>query len=166
MLFVIGKTTYNMFFHPLAKYPGPRIASATRLWYTKHSLAGTMPFAIQQAHQKYGEVVRIAPDELSYITADAWKDIYGHRSGKPEMQKDPIFYAHLSSGPTSIIRAPRDRHGPLRRLLAHGFSDKALREQEREIQYYADLMITRIKEHSKNGATIDMVAWYNVSIPQ
>ncbi|KAK7746481.1 hypothetical protein SLS53_002440 [Cytospora paraplurivora] len=29
-------------------------------------------------HEKYGPVLRIAPDELSYASAEAWQDIYAH----------------------------------------------------------------------------------------
>lgn len=31
-------------------------------------------------HKKYGPVLRIAPDELSYASAQAWQDIYGSSS--------------------------------------------------------------------------------------
>ena len=47
-------------------------------------------------HLKYGPVIRIAPDELAYIDAEAWKEIYGHRVGKGEVPKDPQFYENAS----------------------------------------------------------------------
>lgn len=37
-------------------------------------------------HEKYGSVVRIAPDHLSYTTETAWKTIYGLRA--VEMEKN------------------------------------------------------------------------------
>jgi len=41
-------------------------------------------------HDKYGPIVRLSPNELSFNTVDAWEDIYGHRHGRPNMAKDPI----------------------------------------------------------------------------
>jgi len=109
-------------------------------------------------------VVRIGPNALSYTNSEAWKDIYGHRSGKPEMPKEKIFYSQMNAGLQSIAGAERERHAHLRRLLAHGFSDKALREQEREIQRYADQLMMRLRERGKLGQEpLDLVAWYNVS---
>jgi hypothetical protein len=32
-------------------------------------------------HNRYGDVVRIAPDELSFTDVRAWKDIYSNRPG-------------------------------------------------------------------------------------
>jgi hypothetical protein len=68
------------------------------------------------------------------------------------------LFTHLFIGST------RDRHGPLRRLVSHGFSERALREQEPLIQSYCDLLMKRLYEHSKGGTEmVDMVQWYNVS---
>jgi hypothetical protein len=125
-------------------------------------LNGTLPFAVHEAHEKYGEIVRIAPDELSYIDARAWKDIYGPRPGKQEIPKDPNFYLNTAVGDLSIIGANSERHGKLRRLLSHGFSERALQDQVPIVQGYIDLFIARLRVLSKKSQPVDMVQWYNV----
>jgi hypothetical protein len=80
---------YNLYFHPLSAYPGPFLACCSRLWYTRALLNGTLPFAVHEAHEKYGGIVRFAPDELAYIDSRAWKDIYGPRPGKQEILRIP-----------------------------------------------------------------------------
>lgn len=153
---------HNVFIHPLSVYPGPRLAAATRLWYCYHAVRGDLREKIFAAHEKYGGSVRIAPNELSYSNPAAFNDIYGHRVGKPEVQKDPTFYTSLSSGPGSIINATRERHGPLRKQASHGFSDRALRSQEHVIKKYADLFIDRLQENAvSKDPTVDMVDWFN-----
>ncbi|KFY23056.1 hypothetical protein V493_06128, partial [Pseudogymnoascus sp. VKM F-4281 (FW-2241)] len=113
-----------------------------------------------QLHTTYGEVVRIAPDELSFTNADAWRDIYGHRQGHLPMPKDMSFYNRPSNGAHSLITADRANHSRQRRLISHAFSDKALREQEPLIKGYVDLLIQRLHERASAGP-LDMVSWYN-----
>lgn len=154
---------YNLYFHPLAHFPGPFFARATRLWYIQEICRGVLTFDLKAIHAKYGNVVRVAPDELAIIEPNAWKDIYGHRAGKHEVPKEPIFYENTSSGRHSIIGAPGARHGEIRKLLSYGFSEKALREQEQLIQGYCDLLIDRLEGLRTRGEEVDIVKWYNVS---
>lgn len=123
-----------------------------------------MLYALHELHEKYGDVVRVAPNELSYTDPEAWNDIYGHRVGKPEVMKDPQFYSSFSSGSGSIISADRARHGHLRKQASHGFSERALRTQEDVIKKYADLMIARLEESATaKRPVVDIVDWFNVS---
>ena len=55
--------------------------AATRLPYIRMILGGRFPQKMKALHQQYGDVVRIAPDELSFIDGTAWKSIYGTRVG-------------------------------------------------------------------------------------
>jgi len=71
-------------------------------------------------HAKYGEVVRTRPNELSFISENAWKDIYMHRQGQKQMAKAG------RSGGLSILNAPDDAHARQRRLLSHAFSERAV----------------------------------------
>ena len=113
-------------------------------------------------HNLHGPIVRIAPDELSYIHPDAWNAIHGHRSaGKTELQKDPGFYGSTSLSEGSLLDAGRARHGELRKMLSNGFSERSLRGQEGIVRSYADLFIEKLGEHGGKG--VDMTKWFNVS---
>ena len=152
-----------LYFHPLAAYPGPLLARSTRLWYTYHLVKGRLPFAVKEAHDRYGPTVRVAPDELSYIGEDSFKAIYGYKHGTGgEMPKDPQMYGNTTAGNLSIFSAPSQRHGQLRRLLSHGFSEKALRFQEPIIQGYLDLFIRRLRDLGAKRDEVDIVTWYSV----
>lgn len=126
-------------------------------------LQGRLPYSVAKLHRIYGPIVRIAPDELVFDDADAWKDVYGIRPGKSEIPKDPKYYNITAAGVESIIAAPASRHGELRRLLSHGFSERALRAQVDIIQDYVDLMIARLRSESRMGS-VDMVKFFNVSV--
>lgn len=52
---VVG-VIYRLYFHPLAKFPGPRLASATQ-WYEFYYdciLFGQYTFKIGRMHEEYG----------------------------------------------------------------------------------------------------------------
>lgn len=57
---------------------------------------GQMPFAVPNLHARYGNLVRIGPDELSLIDPSAWKDIMAPHKGRPLMQKDRQYTVNLS----------------------------------------------------------------------
>jgi len=68
----LGYALYNVFFHPLASYPGPKSAAAS---YVPQFIArgkGNIQY-VKKLHDKYGSVVRIAPNELSFTNPHAWK---------------------------------------------------------------------------------------------
>ena len=54
---LIYTVVYNLFFHPLAKIPGPRIAAATYLYQTYYSIVGGSRYyvRIKELHEIYGK---------------------------------------------------------------------------------------------------------------
>jgi hypothetical protein len=85
-----------VFLHPLRKYPGPTLWCATRLPWCWYQSQGTLNQKLLELHLKYGQTVRVAPNELSFTSDEAWKTIYGPRTN--EMAKDPVFSLHTPSG--------------------------------------------------------------------
>ncbi|KAI1387748.1 cytochrome P450 [Hypoxylon trugodes] len=153
---------YNIFLHPLRNYPGPLASRATGLWRAHKLLSGHLPQIVKQLHDEYGPVIRIAPNELSFIDSEAWKDIYGHH-GSYEMAKDPRFYRFVGNRiPHNVSTAGRELHSVMRRQLSHGFSERSMRAQEPCIGEYVDLLIHRLEEKCSDGKTaLEMRAWLN-----
>lgn len=150
VLALAAHVVYNLYFHPLRKFPGPLAFRATRLAFIRRLLAGTLPFDVARIHEQYGPVVRIAPNELAFLSPEAWRDIYGHRTGTQhgadEFEKSSTFY-RARGIPPNIISESRENHTLLRKQLAHGFSDRAMRDQEPIINSYVDLLIRRLREN-------------------
>lgn len=151
---------YNLFFHPLRRYPGPKLAAASGLYYAWMIVTGRPHERIAALHARYGPVVRISTTQLSFTDPSSWKDIFGHRKqGQPENPKDPIFHAPFRG---NIIGAERDDHRRFRRLLSHGFSAQAMMNQQPLITQYVDLLIQRLHENCEGGLRkLDMTSWYN-----
>lgn len=132
---------------------------ASRIPFSISLMAGRQPFDVLKLHRQYGAVVRVAPDELVFADARAWKDIMGHRSsGEPEFEKANLIRRIFKDQPTTIINARREEHVQVRKQLAHGFSDRSLREQQPIIKTYVDLLIQRLYENCQAGSeSLDMV---------
>lgn len=99
----------------------------------------------------------MSPNEVSYSSSAAWKDIYGHRKGGvPTFAKDPKFYRNpASEDVVDIINASDEDHSELRRIFANAFSDRALKMQEPLFLTYVDKLIAHLQGLvSKNPATI------------
>ncbi|KAF2183273.1 cytochrome P450 [Zopfia rhizophila CBS 207.26] len=155
---------YNLTIHPLRIYPGPLLWRAYRLPWTRSVISGRFPFDALELHKKYGPVVRVAPNELSYTDAKAWKTIYGHHNpateGFSEFDKDRTEYLKPLNGVYSILGGNTVDHARFRRLLSHSFSEKGMREMQGRIQGYVELLIKGLKESAGQGY-IDIVEWYN-----
>lgn len=118
---------------------------------------------INQIHETYGDIVRIAPNELSFAKKQAWQDIHCFRSGHKPFPKNPIWFGDFPGRTPSIITThDHAAHERMRKLLSYCFSAKALKGQEPTVQYHTDLMVRKLRErmHDKSGATVNIVDWY------
>jgi cytochrome P450 len=109
-------------------------------------------------HNRYGNVVRYGPSQVSFISAEAWKDIYGH--GHRQLPKD--ITKDVSKTP-DILNAGDADHAKFRKALSHGFSERSLRAQEPLIKGYVDLLIKKLQDLVASNQPIDMVKWYNLT---
>lgn len=162
VLFVLGKCLYNLFLHPLRSYPGPLLWRATRLPYDWHGFNGTLHNEVVKLHKRYGPIVRLGPDELSFTSSQARKDILAHFPGKEEFPKDLRRNTKSPNGLESILLSHKDNHSRFRRLLSHAFSEKGLRDQEPHIRRHVDLLIENLTRIAKSGEKADMVEWFNM----
>lgn len=153
---------YNLYFSPLAKFPGPKLAACTDILSLYWTSTGQNHYKMKELHDKYGDVIRMGPTSLIYRSAQGWKDIYGHRkAGNGSFLKDPQFYTRGPNGP-NLLNANDADHARGRRLLSHAFSEKALRDQESLIQSYVDLLVERLNgEINSSRGIVDMTQWYN-----
>ncbi|KAH8171754.1 cytochrome p450 domain-containing protein [Sarocladium implicatum] len=154
ILRLAAQVFYNLFLHPLRRFPGPLLWRSTRLAYVYHG-RGYLHRKIRALHDKYGPVVRIAPDELSFNEPEAWDSIYGLRpagkGGLPENEKWVIAYAGTKKAPTGMLSAPWDEHAYLRKTLARGFSEKSMKSQEGMIRSHMDNLMTKVRFEGREG---------------
>ena len=129
-------------------------------------LRGHGPQWIQGLHDKYGSVVRIAPNELSFADKQAWRDIYGPTlTSKYGMKRDDAFFSSFSdeeNTAASIVTPNDEDHRRQRRAFAQAFTKPALTAQEPLIMEHVDLLIQKLTESL--GKPINIMDLYNFTV--
>jgi len=75
-LFLAGWYIWKCFSSPLRKLPGPRVSLFTSLALKLHEFRALRTRYVHNLHLQYGQVVRIAPNEVSFASLGGIKEIY------------------------------------------------------------------------------------------
>nr|WKY18102.1 cytochrome P450 monooxygenase [Colletotrichum cereale] len=155
---------YNAYFHPMSRFPGPRSWGATRLMYSWELIHGRAHKSVLALHKQYGDIVRIAPDELSVCSPEMWREVWGRRKTElGEIPKDDIHYAEAQ---TSILGCPKKQHTRFRRILAPGFTGTAVAEQSPYIKRHVDNFFRKLHSHvaAHGQKAIDLSEWFDFAM--
>ena len=113
-----------------------------------------------------GPVVRVAPKELSFNTAQSWYDIYGLRKNHDVFIKSEFYDGgNFAAESLSVVseRNP-EKHSQMRRYLASAFSDRSLREQEHLVAEVVDEFIARINPmDGEPEKEVELVNMFNLT---
>jgi cytochrome P450 len=122
---------------------------------------------LYNAHEKYGPIVRVAPNMLSFNTVTALKSIYGHSSIARCLQKGQFYTAFpavkgVHNTHNSISKM---EHGFKRRILSVAFSEAAIKGMEGMIINAINTMLEGIgKEGAKGVDMADRFSWLTFDI--
>ncbi|KAL6249853.1 hypothetical protein RBB50_003709 [Rhinocladiella similis] len=133
ILYLLCLAVYRLYFHPIAHFPGPKLAGLTR-WYEFYYelvLKGQMTFHIQELHRKYGPIVRVTPNELHVLDPDYFEELYV-KSGK--LDKYPPFSARFGTDDTFFTASSHEYHRRLRNSVAPFFSRRKITDFQPVIQ--------------------------------
>ncbi|KAK4061966.1 uncharacterized protein Triagg1_10129 [Trichoderma aggressivum f. europaeum] len=68
---------YRLWFHPLARFPGPKLLAATTWYETIIDLFHhDFPERLAKIHKEYGPIVRVAPNEIHVNDADFFQSVF------------------------------------------------------------------------------------------
>ncbi|KAG5660139.1 hypothetical protein KAF25_003661 [Fusarium avenaceum] len=154
-LWIISTVVYRLYFHPLAEFPGPRLAACSEFWFIRTWTGGRYSFDMSKLHRKYGDVVRTATNELSFASPAAYRDIYNHVSkDRALFPKDEIFYTADSSvtRPNVLFTTDPQDHRSQRKSLSHAFGAKALRDNEESVQAHVKVLIEQLGQRAGPGS--------------
>lgn len=106
----------------LRRIPGPQLYRLTRWRLAYDAYQAKMVFSINQLHQKYGPVVRISSNEVSFNSLTALRTIYGAGSGFERTRFYSMFDVYGTKNLFTF--GPVKDHRERKKLLSHIYSNQ------------------------------------------
>ncbi|KAF4980974.1 hypothetical protein FZEAL_3131 [Fusarium zealandicum] len=159
--YVVATAVYRLYFHPLAKYPGPfwaRISAFPAYYHTQNKDRHVWFWKLQQ---KYGPNLRITPNSVLINTPTGLKTIF---SNKANVKKAEYYKAYPRNvhAMTTWNTIDKSVHARKRRVMNSAFSDKALRSCEpfihENIDRWCELINEEIGDKQWSGS-LNMARW-------
>ncbi|KAK4446904.1 cytochrome P450 4F3 omega-hydroxylase [Podospora aff. communis PSN243] len=155
-IYYILSALYALTLSPLSRIPGPASRKFSYLPCAIASLRGRESHAVRDLHARYGPVVRVSPEMVSFAGPTAWKEIYGY-PGVKKFKKSG--YRQLRPGVPDLLTANGTDHARQRAALNRAFSDRALREQEHYFQDHVRLFLERLEARAERQEDVNLVQW-------
>ncbi|KAJ6019622.1 hypothetical protein N7522_001689 [Penicillium canescens] len=152
--FLALRTVYHLYFHPLSKFPGPKIAAATFLYEFYYDIikSGMYIWEIERMHEKYGPIVRINPREIHIKDPYYYDEI--HAGSARKRSKDPK-YAVAFGAPSSLVGTiGHDHHRFRRNILSNYFSKRSVQSLTPLIHEKVDKLISNFEKAYKAGTVL------------
>ncbi|KAL4865830.1 hypothetical protein BDV12DRAFT_210914 [Aspergillus spectabilis] len=148
-------TLYRAAFHPLNNFSGPFLARVSSFYKVNLSRNLRLFEETYKLHQKYGDVVRIGPSELSIANPAAVKKVHwpGATPGKGP------WYDQGYPRVSLLTTRDKNEHARLRRIWDRGFNAKALRDYTPRVRDHT----SKLQEvFDRNlGQTLNITQWFN-----
>ncbi|KAF8271865.1 putative P450 monooxygenase [Lactarius quietus] len=137
LAWVVSTAFYNVYIHPLAHFPGPRLAAASKFWlaYQEFVRGVSLSDVRDELHAKYGDIVRLQPNLLHFANPHAYNEIY---NVKNKWDKDTAVYRAFDLDESSACFI-KYRDAKIRRdVLSPMFSRSSILKMQ-------DLILERVK---------------------
>ncbi|KAL1843206.1 hypothetical protein VTJ49DRAFT_2757 [Mycothermus thermophilus] len=139
------RALYRRYASPLRKYPGPFLASISRLWKVFSTASGRTHLDHIALHRKYGPVVRIAPNEVSVSSPEAARMLLS--AGK-RFYKTPFYGVFPPpENPDIFTETREDVHAMKKRVANVPYSMAAMQQLSPFINDTIELFMKKIEEH-------------------
>ncbi|KJZ73697.1 hypothetical protein HIM_06815 [Hirsutella minnesotensis 3608] len=154
----IANCIYNLFFHPLARIPGPLLGRMTGItsWY--YAMRGKRHIWLWQQFQIHGNRIRATPNTVLFCDPSAYAEIYGNKSN---VRRSHFYTAfrRKHSEPTTLNTIDVAVHAQKRKLLNVCFTDKLVRAASpfiaRHVDRWNQLMVDEINDKDEWSAPVN-----------
>ncbi|PVH95140.1 cytochrome P450 [Periconia macrospinosa] len=140
----------RLFFSPLRRFPGPKLAAISGFWNANEARLGRASRTYKALHKKYkSDVIRIGPNELSINNADAIDKLYGGKYIRGTFNQ--VF--NLAGGNNLASLRDHEKHSAWRRMWGKGFTRTEVSHYTERVQGHADKTVRML--HEKAGNPVD-----------
>ncbi len=153
--------TYRLYFHPLAKFPGPKLGAATH-WYEAYydifsQGGGQWTFQIRRLHKRYGPIVRINPDEIHIDDVEYYDVVFCNSAPNRPIDKTEKFRYRFSVPEATVQTGLAEVHRRRRAAIAPCFSKARIRSRNDDLQAVINGISKRLStEYAGTGKVINV----------
>lgn len=151
---------FTRLFSPLRHVPGPVAARFTKLWYVYRMAKGQFQYENIELHRRYGPVVRIAPNFVSFDDPAALKTVYGIASKFPKSDWYQSWRAPGKENFTLFTDQNIRRHAETRKLFQNLYSMSSLVSYQPFVDECTDIFAERLEEMAARGQPVDFAHWF------
>lgn len=145
------------YFSPLSKYPGPWLASCTRLWKLFKFAHGRTHHDYLALHQKYGNIVRIGPNEVSFSSAESAAAILAPGQG---FYKSDFYKVFPPPEHKDVFTEMNETvHAQKKRIVAPAYNLNSTIKSESSFDETNNLLLERLERFAHREETIDLAEW-------
>ncbi|CAJ2502883.1 Uu.00g102770.m01.CDS01 [Anthostomella pinea] len=157
LIYVSVVAVYRLYFHPLAKFPGPKLAALTTWYNGYHDLVrgGQYVWVIEEMHKKYGPIVRTRPDTL-HVNDPSFIDKLYSQSPKQRRERYRTIIQTLQAPGSILASVDHDLHRRRRAVLNPYFSQQNVRRLEPVINETLASLLHRMDGWAREGAPVSM----------
>ncbi|KAJ9642786.1 hypothetical protein H2204_002434 [Knufia peltigerae] len=149
----------NRYQRGLSKIPGPWIRSIStlpRMWaiYATHSQEYDI-----ELHEKYGKIVRVAPNILSISDTSEINQLYGITTKFTKSGFYSLAEVYDTSGrlfPDPFILKDKEMHSKMKRSAANAYSLNALIQMEPYVDEVLAALVKKLDSFAADGADCDI----------
>lgn len=151
---------YRIFLHRLRHYPGPLSLKLSKWFSVSMDAQGLRPREMTRLHEKYGDIIRVGPRELSINDPNAVSSILG---GKSNMRKGPWYLAAHGGKGARVLSLhvtidPASRRAR-RRIWDQAFSVKALSTYEEDLKKFTNEIMEKLEAKAKEEKSLEVDQW-------
>lgn len=146
----------------LNRYPGPFFAKFTNIWRFIDVYKRRPEATHIQLHKKYGDIVRLGPNCLSFADPRALKVIYGLNKGFVKSDFYPVQMTVVKGEPLPSLFSAVDEafHARLRRAVNNAFAMSSLVQYEPMVDETTELFLDQTDRlFVAEGKTCDFSRW-------
>ncbi|KPI38564.1 Pisatin demethylase [Cyphellophora attinorum] len=154
---LVFRPLFKRYASPLRQYPGPFIASCTRLWKVWSTWTGKTEQHHIALHKRYGPVVRIAPNELSFANPHAALAIF--QVGKGFHKTDFYGVFPPPENPDIFTETRESVHGVKKRYAATPYSMATMQQSTSRIEETERLLIRKMDDFADGFQVCDLGDW-------
>ncbi|CAI7605546.1 unnamed protein product [Penicillium pancosmium] len=160
LFYLAVQTVYRLYFHPLRKFPGPKLAAATSAYefYFNALKGGKFIWEIERLHQIYGSIVRITPSEIHIKDPNYYDEIYAPFSRRRE--KPEKFYRQFDLDGSAFVTVSAELHRERRAPLSKWFSKSATSDMIPMIYKCLDQLCAHLRSASHSHKVIKIDAGF------